>query len=97
MDDDLEAPPPRGEASGAAGDLVVQLGLLEVVCDLVADLPRLQEAAVGQGGVIGRGRGEVPLFVRGIKSVSVSACVELREGGERAARQLERDNGPRGA
>lgn len=69
VDDDLEAPPLFG---AAARSFIFDLGLLEDAGDLVADLSRLEESAVGQRRVVGSGRGEMPLLVGGVEAIAVS-------------------------
>lgn len=51
---------------------MLYLCALEDAPNLVADLARLKEAAVCQGRIIGRRRGEVPPLISGVEAVAMS-------------------------
>lgn len=72
MDDYSEPPALPAKPSAVFGHLSVDFGLLQNAPNLVAHLPGLQKAAVGQGGIVRGWRREVPLLVGGVESVAMS-------------------------
>lgn len=52
--------------------IVIEVAVIEQVDNASTQRTRLQPAAIGEGRIVGSGRGEMPVFVRGIETSAMS-------------------------
>lgn len=77
VNNDFEAPSLLGGMRASIGSFLLEFGLLENSRNLVSNLPRLIEAAVRQGGIVGSWRSKVPFLVGGVKTIAVPVILFL--------------------